>query len=121
MAKIRLDLTHELQDGEVAVFKAPCACSSVDGIVVYYPHIDADNDESAATTKSETFDFADSLGNILNGVSDLFTEGSCVSVILSVTNKLAYIQNEPTRAYIVYSTSTPVGFEGRIWLKPIEM
>ena len=120
MANIKLELNHELQDGEVAVFKAPCACTEVEGIVVYYPAL---NEASAPVMQSKLFTFADTHGNVLTGLGNLFAEGAYVSVILNTTDGLAYIQNSATNAYleskIVCSIDAPEGFAGRVWLKPI--
>lgn len=120
MANIKLELNHELQDGEVTVFKAPCDCTAVEGIIVYYPTL---TEESVPVMQSKTFSFADTHGNILTGLGNLFAAGAYVSVILNTTDGLAYLQNAATNAYleskIVFSIEAPEGFAGRVWLKPV--
>ena len=37
MAKIKVDLSYTIIDGCEIVFAAPCNCSEVDGLKVYYP------------------------------------------------------------------------------------
>lgn len=122
MAKIKLTVAHELVDGEVLVFKAPCNCIDVDGIVVYYTVLT----ESNAKEESKTFVFKDSHGNTLTGLGNLFNAGAYVSVILNTTDGYAYIQNAATNKYleskIVYSETEPTNpFVGQIWLQPIAM
>ena len=96
MANIRVDVTHPIVDGEMITFKAPCACTSVTGIKVYYPEIT----DSAATTKNMTFTMKDCHGNDLTGVADLFASGAYITAILNTTNKIAYLQNADTNKYL---------------------
>lgn len=121
MAKIRLNIDHEIVDGEVLVFNAPCSCTDVDGIIVYYNQLT----ETDVEETSKSFVFADAHGNVLTGLGNLFMAGAYVSVILNITNGRAYIQNADTNAYlesrIVYSATEPSNpTTGQIWLQPVD-
>lgn len=94
MADIRVDLFEPLHDGMDIKFKAPCDCSEIDGLIVYYPLDDGSG------TGSQTFTFKDSHGNDLTGLGDLFTEGVLVKVMVDVDASAAYIQNADTNAYL---------------------
>ena len=123
MAKIRLNVDHEIVDGEVLVFNAPCSCNEVDGIIVYYDQLT----ESNVTKTIKSFVFKDAHGNTLTGLGNLFSAGAYVSVILNLANGYAYIQNADTNKYledrfpvITYSPSQPSNpVVGQIWLKPV--
>ena len=93
MAQIKINLTETLLDGMDIKFQAPCSCSEVTGLIVYYPAAD----ESIA---SQEFSFRDSHGNDLTGVGNLFSKGAYVKVIVDITNSLAYIQNADTNGYL---------------------
>lgn len=88
MAKIKVDLSYTIVDGSEVVFTAPCNCSAVDGLKVYYPD------------GEKEFVFKDAHGNALTGVGNLFAKGALVKVILDVTNGHAFIQNADTNAYL---------------------
>ena len=85
MAKIRIDAQGTLMDGHTLTFKAPCDCTEIDGIKVYY----IEN----GTQKSKVFTMKDTHGNTLTGLGNLFESGSCVRVILDTVNNFAYILN----------------------------
>lgn len=122
MANIALNVDHEIVDGEVLVFNAPCACDQVDGIIVYYKMIEEKNITDAAMH----FTFADSHGNSLTGLGNLFVQGAYVSVILNLTKGVAHVQNADTNKYleeriplVTYSETEPENpVKGQIWLKP---
>ena len=92
MANIRVDLDHPICDGESVTFKAPCDCTAVTGVIVYYPTSNA--------TASKTFVFKDAHGNTLTGVGNLFMTGAYVKVVLDTTNGYAYVQNADTNKYL---------------------
>lgn len=83
-------------DGEAITFKAPCDCTAVTGLKIYYPILT----DSAATSTNKTFVFRDTNGNNLTGIEHLFTSGAYVKVILDITNNYAYIQNADTNKYL---------------------
>lgn len=93
MSKVKIVLDHPIIDGMMLKFKAPCGCTEVDGIRVYYPN------GSGSTVKKE-FTFRDAHCNNLINLSDLFAEGACVSVVVDTVNSYAYIQNADTNAYL---------------------
>lgn len=88
MANIKVNLSHEILDGLPVTFVAPCDCTAVTGIKVYYP----------GGTKE--FTFRDAHGSDLAGIGNLFAAGSYVKAILDVANGHAYIQNADTNAYL---------------------
>lgn len=88
MPKIRVDTTYTVIDGSEVVFTAPCNCSEIEGLKVYYPD------------GSKEFTFKDAHGNALTGIGEAFAKGALVKVILDVTNSFAYIQNADTNSYI---------------------
>lgn len=93
MANIRTDIIYTIIDGAEVVFKAPCDCSEVTGLTVYYP--DSEGEET-----SMTFAFKDAHGNDLADIENTFKEGAYVKVILNTTELAAYIQNADTNAYL---------------------
>lgn len=99
MANIRIDLDHELLHGEELVFKAPCDCTAVSGIKVYYP--------STSGTISKTLIFKDAHGNVLTNINNLFSSGVLIKVLVDSTDGYAYILNADTNAYLEAKT-TPV-------------
>lgn len=88
MANIRVDLEHEIIDGQPITFAAPCNCSAVTGLKVYH------------SGGSKVFTFKDAHGNALTGLGNLFSKGSYVKAILDTTNGFAYLQNADTNAYL---------------------
>ena len=94
MAKIRIDLNEPFLDGMDIKFKAPCDCTAVDGMTVYYP---LDDDSG---TGNQSFVFKDAHGNTLTGLGNLFAKNAVVKVIVDRTTGSAYIQNAATNAYL---------------------
>lgn len=94
MAKIRIDLKEPFLDGMDIKFKAPCDCTAIDGMIVYYP---LDDDSS---TGSQSFVFKDAHGNNLAGLGNLFTKDAVVKVIVDRSTSSAYIQNAATNKYL---------------------
>ena len=94
MANIRVDVQQNtIKDGSELVFVAPCDCSEISGLSVYYK-----NAEGVEEFKS--FIFEDAHGHNLKDIDNLFTEGVYVKVILSITRGVAYIQNADTNKYL---------------------
>ncbi len=94
MANIKIDLDHPLRNGETITFKAPCECTAVEGMIVFYP-----NDDGTAT-QSQSFVFKDSHNKILTGLGNLFTESALVAVLVNTEANAAHILNADTNAYI---------------------
>ena len=92
MAQIKIDLNEPLIDGMDIKFQAPCDCSTITGLVIYYP--------TAEGVEHQAFVFKDAHGNILTGLNNLFTTGAYVKVIVDVNNGAAYIQNADTNGYL---------------------
>ena len=88
MANIKVELSHEIIDGQPVTFVAPCDCTAITGLTVEYPN------------GSKAFTFKDAHGNTLTGVGNLFTKGAYVKAILDVANGYAYLQNADTNAYL---------------------
>lgn len=88
MANIKVELSHGILDGQPVTFVAPCDCTAVTGLKVYYPD------------GTKEFTFRDAHGNNLAGIGNLFAAGSYVKAILNVANGHAYIQNADTNKYI---------------------
>lgn len=93
MAMIRIDLAETLLDGMDIKFKAPCACTEITGLAVYYPKEDG-------TTGYKEFTFRDAHANDLTGMGNLFDKNAYVKVIVDTINGYAYIQNADTNAYL---------------------
>lgn len=93
MAQIRIDLAETLLDGMDIKFKAPCSCSGITGLAVYYPK------EDGATGFKELV-FRDAHGNDLTGIGNLFDKDSYVKVIVDANNGYAYLQNAATNGYL---------------------
>ena len=93
MAQIRIDLNEPLLDGMDIKFQAPCDCTAITGLIVYYPAADG-------TTASKSFVFKDTHGNVLSGLGNLFSRGAYVKVIVNVVDGIAYIQNADTNGYL---------------------
>ena len=90
MAKIKLTLPlGEIPvDGKQVSFVAPCDCSAVDGIQI----------------DGVDYDVVDSAGNVIPFGRGVWSNGAVLSVILDVTNRKAYLQNQ--NAYTRYETMT---------------
>lgn len=102
MAYIKLELDHPITNGESVTFIAPCDCSDVLGLKVYYNVVT----ESTTTPTSKIFDFKDAHGNNLATVGNLFTSGASVSVILNTIDGSAYIKNADTNGYLENKLAT---------------
>lgn len=96
MANIRLNLNEPICDGYATTFEAPCDCTDITGLIVYYPVLV----DGVISTESKTFTFKDAHNNTMTGVGNLFLQGAIVKVILNVTDGYAYIQNADTNGYI---------------------
>lgn len=90
MANIKIDLTHPLQDGETIVFKAPCDCTEVTGLIVYYPNEDGSN------VLNQSFTFRDAHKNDLTGLGNLFSAGALVAVLVDKVENAAQLLNADT-------------------------
>lgn len=88
MAKIRIDTAFTIADGAEVSFTAPCDCTAIDGLIVYYPG------------GSKAFTFKDAHSNNLTGIGNLFKSGAIVKALLDVKNGHAYLQNADTNAYL---------------------
>ena len=86
MSYIKLTLDRPIVDGETLTFKAPTNSGEITGLKVYYVTLT----EDAETTQTKIFTFKDAHGNNLTTVSDLFTTGAYIKVILDTTNNVAY-------------------------------
>ena len=95
MANIKITLDHEIVDGESVTFKAPCDCTEVTGIKVYYKTVTEDGTEDA----NKTFTFRDAHCEALTGIGNLFKEGAYLTALLDTTNNYAFIQNADTNKY----------------------
>lgn len=92
MANIKIVIDGMLMDGHEVSFKAPCDCTEITGLKVYY----IENQ----TQKNKVFTLKDAHGKALTGIGNLFTAGSCVKVLLSTADSSAYIQNAATNSYL---------------------
>lgn len=92
MSVIRINLNSRPMDGQSVTFKAPCDCTAVTGIRVYYPNGEEKN----------TMDFTmnDAHDNNLSGLGNIFKKGAYVHLILSVEKLVAYVQNADTNGYL---------------------
>jgi hypothetical protein len=88
LSKIKVTSKCEIYDGMSITFKAPCDCTAVDGLNVYYHD------------RPYQFSFRDTHGNDLAGIRNLFTAGSYVKVVLDTASGFAYIQNADSNAYL---------------------
>lgn len=88
MANIKIKSPEPLYDGMAVSFKAPCACTEVEGLAVTYNYTET------------VFTFKDAHGNTLTGIGNLFAEGAVIKVLLDVENSSAYLQNADTNGYI---------------------
>lgn len=88
MPNIRVDVNFQIQDGTEIVFRSPCDCSEITGLIVY------------ANGEPYEFAFADAHGNNVGDIDHLFAEDVLVKVILHIASRMAYVQNADTNAYI---------------------
>lgn len=96
MANIKLTLDYPLEDGQSLTFKAPCDCTAVTGLIIYYPIIT----ETESTQTSQTFVFKDAHGNDLADVGNLFAAGAYLKAIVNTTDSVVYLQNADTNGYL---------------------
>lgn len=92
MANIKIDVIGELVDGQNVTFQAPCDCTSVTGLKVYYI--------KSGEKVSKVFTMKDAHGNSLANLNNLFAEGAYVHAILDINNNYAYMQNVDTNGYL---------------------
>lgn len=88
MANIKVELSHEIIDGQPVTFVAPCDCTEITCLKVVCP------------SGSKEFIFKDAHGNVLTGLGNLFSSGAYVKAVLDVNNGYAYLQNADTNAYL---------------------
>lgn len=93
MANIRVDLDYTLHDGADVAFNAPCDCTEVTGLIIYYPQLDG-------TTTSKIFTFRDAHKNDIGSLTELFVSGARVKVNVDIANGCVYVQNADTNAYL---------------------
>lgn len=105
MAQIRIDLNEPLLDGMDIKFQAPCDCTAITGMIVYYPAEDE-------TVVNKSFVFKDAHGNVLTGINNLFVKGAYVKVIVNATDGVAYIQNADTNGYLEARLDTVLPLSG---------
>lgn len=92
MANIRIDLDYAIKDGAKIVFRSPCDCTEITGLIVYYI-------EDGVQTSKE-FTLADAHGQNVGDIPHLFASDVVVKVILDVTSGMAFVQNADTNTYI---------------------
>lgn len=92
MANIKVTLDHPIVDGQPLTFKAPCDCTEITGLIVYYP--------DGESTASKVFTFRDAHCNDLTGLGNLFAAGAYVKVLVDTTENYAYIQNADNNKYL---------------------
>ena len=95
MSQIRIDLTEPLLNGMDIKFQAPCDCTKVTGLVIYYP---AGED----VTEHKAFVLKDAHGSVLTGIGNLFVKDALVKVLVDTVNGVAYLQNADTNSYLEY-------------------
>ena len=88
MANIKVELGAAPIDGQELVFKAPCGCSSVGGLKLYYPG------------GSAVYTFRDANLNNLGSNTMLFASGAILKVIVDTVNKYAFILNADSNNYL---------------------
>lgn len=91
MANVRVDVSDRLLDGQTLVFKAPCDCTEITGLIIYYPEI-IDNEK---VILNKEFTFRDTRGADLSNITGLFVQGAYVSVVLDTNNNYAYLLSSP--------------------------
>ena len=96
MANVKVNLDYPIEDGMSLTFKAPCNCTEVTGLKVYYKELTP----LSETDKSAIFIFKDAHGSTLTNIGNLFMSDSYVKVILDTTHRFAYIQNQDTNSYL---------------------
>lgn len=92
MANIRVDVSGIITDGQSITFKAPCDCSEIEKLNVYY----IEN----GVRVSKLFTMKDAHGNDLTSIGNLFEKDAYVVTILNSVDGVAYLQNADTNAYL---------------------
>lgn len=92
MANIRVDVDGIITDGQSVTFRAPCDCSEIEGLKIYYI--------KDKVRVGELFTMKDSRVQNLSTVNNLFAAGAYVTVVLDTVNKRAFLQNAATSGYI---------------------
>lgn len=92
MANIKITIDGALMDGHKVTFKAPCDCTEIEKLDVRYVQ--------NGSQVSKIFTMKDANGNALDTLSNLFTAGAYVRVILDSANGFAYLQNPDTNGYL---------------------
>ena len=103
MANIRVDVDGVIIDGQSITFKAPCNCSEIEKLKIYYI--------KNGVQVSELFTMKDSLGKNLSNVDNLFSKDAYVKAILDTVNKRAYLQNAATSGYLEEKVAPVDNFE----------
>lgn len=93
MSNIRIDYQSTIIDGTEITFKAPCDCTAITGLKVYYP-------DSSGTQTSKVFTLVDSHKVNIGNLSDLFVQDAIVKVVLDVTNSKAFVENADNNSFI---------------------
>lgn len=107
MAKVKITLNYQIEDGTNLSFRAPCNCTAVDGLTVTYPRVT----ENTAVQTTQNFSFKDAHGGVLTGLGNVFSTGALVKVLLDVTTGSAYIQNAGTNSYLENALATKAPLE----------
>lgn len=92
MANIRIDVDYTIKGGTELVFRSPCDCTEITGLIVYYATEDG--------TASKEFALADAHGENVGDIPHLFVGNVVVKVILDVDSGMAFVQNADTNAYL---------------------
>ena len=122
MANIRIDVDYTIKDGTELVFRSPCDCTEITGLIVYYATEDG--------TASKEFALADAHGENVGDIPHLFVGNVVVKVILDVDSGMAFVQNADTNAYLEAQfagkapidhthTASDVGARPNTWLPTI--
>lgn len=85
---LSVNVNFTIYDGSEIVFKAPCNSSEFQTFLIN------SNVQNAIYTTS--FTIKNSAQESIHGLINIFKTGSYVSLVLDVTNNIAYIQNEAT-------------------------
>lgn len=103
--KVTLPLGEIPVEGKQVSFKAPCPCHETEAIQI----------------EGENYTVCDSLGKCVTGVGGVWDVGSMVSVILSVEQKKAYIQNQSHSPLFTATVTTVWQTDGQYFYQDIEV
>ena len=92
MANIRVNVDYTIKDGTELVFRSPCDCTEITGLIVYYA--------TENGTASKEFTLADAHGENVGDVPHLFAGNVVVKVILDLDSGMAFVQNADTNTYL---------------------